>query len=53
MLLRNIAEVLLAEPLWVRGHRLWQSDRDIGFVAFEDFFAAKVATVSPHCSDNA
>jgi hypothetical protein len=46
VIFRHVAEVLFAEPLWVRGHRLWQGDRDTGFVAFEDFFAAEVATVS-------
>src|SRR6516164_5941529 len=46
VLLRHVAEVLLSEALWVRGHWLWQRDRDAGFVAFEDLFAAEVAAVS-------
>src|SRR6266700_2296260 len=45
VLLRHVAEVLLAEALWVRGHRLWQRDRDACLVALQDFFAAEVAAV--------
>jgi hypothetical protein len=46
VLLRHVAKVLLAEALWVRGHRLWQRDHDACFVALQDFFAAEVAAVS-------
>src|SRR5205823_2154117 len=41
----HVAEVLLIEVLCVRGHRLWQRDRDACLVALQDFFAAEVAAV--------
>ena len=31
--------------LGVRDHWFWQRDRDAGFVALQDFFAAEVTTV--------
>ena len=45
VVLSHIAEVLLAEALRVRGHRLWQRHRDAGFVTIKDLLTAEVAAV--------
>src|SRR5580692_7934648 len=48
VLISHIAEVLLAEAsfrLCVRGHRLWQRNRDASLLACQDLFAVEVTAV--------
>src|ERR1700692_1114078 len=48
VLIGHIAEVLLAEAsfrLCVRGHRLWQRNRDASLLACQDLFAVEVTAV--------
>src|SRR6202795_508987 len=48
VLINHIAEVLLAEAsfrLCVRGHRLWQRNRDASLLACPDLFAVEVTSV--------
>src|SRR6202140_4952498 len=48
VLISYIAEVLLAEAsfrLCVRGHRLWQRNRDASLLACQDLFAVEVTAV--------
>src|SRR4029077_13608282 len=48
VLVSNIAEVLLAEASFgfcVRGHRLWQRNRDTSLLACPDLFAVEVTAV--------
>src|ERR1700688_1317226 len=48
VLISHIAEVLLSEAsfgLCVRGHRLWQCNRDASLLARPNFFAAEVTAI--------